>query len=1104
MPSYRFGLDVGANSLGWSVLELDEGGKIVSIKDAGARIFRDGREPKSLATLAATRREKRQQRRRRDRFKQRQRFVLDELTKAGLFPEGDAERKALQDLNPLELRAKALTEKLPPHHVGRALFHLNQRRGFKSNRQDRSKENTSGKVASSIKRLLQQMQLLAEEAEQEKPKDRKEAAEARHREIAAKSAAMQALQDNDQLTFGYFLWSERGSKGKPTRARPTQEERQGKKRDIYDVYPQREMLEDEFRKIWKAQKAHHPGLLTEQAEERIHRAIFTQRPLRQPKLGLCSYLASAGELRTYRAMPSFQRYRIYQEVNNISWPDHLGKPQNLREHPKARDSVVDALERPTTKAGTVAFTTIKKLIKKAGLAEGNIRLNYETDAGKRTNFEGNCSSHVFQKPECVGEEWHSWPLERQDAFVALLMKSELSDEEVLARLAEEFGLQSEAAQACVEEAGALPDGTAHISLKAAGLMLKEMQDHCVLQHEAADHVAEENLHFKPPHLAAKGELLDSLPYYGEAFQNSSHIIPGDLEDPEDKARDPRKYYGGVSNPTVHIALNQIRRVINELIATYGRPASIAIELGREVSAGADERRDIEKHQKENQEKNERLNDKLLDLREDVNPDNRLKLRLWEELDLEDINGRLCPFSGERIGIHDLFEDGRIQIEHLIPWSISLDDSRANKVVCTRRANADKGKRTPHQAFGNSPSGYNWEEIWARAQRMPYAKRWRFGPDALERWQRDHDDFLARHLNDTRYIGRLAREYLTNICEEGKIDVITGRHTARLRRQWGMNGLLVGHNDPASSEEAPPKKSRDDHRHHAVDAIVVGMTTRSILQKLSESEEREVPPPWASLRGDAGEVVNGILTSYRVRRKSPGQDGSTTGQLHNDSAYGLVEEINDKGPTPVVIRSPIEWYDREQRIATIRNQNIRERLMAAFREGGAEGVMELARRLNIRRLRRMDKITAIPIKDEHGRVYKAMKGDSNWATEIYEYPAGHKKAGQWVGVAIPTHEANQKGFRPGQTYRPHPAARLVMRLFNDDLLRLDGYPTLMRVQNMTKGDVVLAPANEANVDKRNRDPESGFKLVKKAASSLQAANARKVHVSPSGRVSAERA
>lgn len=1102
MPSYRFGLDVGANSLGWSVLELDEDDQaVVSIKDAGARIFRDGREPKSLATLAATRREKRQQRRRRDRFKQRQCFVLDELTKAGLFPEGDAERKALQDLNPLELRAKALTEQLPPHHVGRALFHLNQRRGFKSNRQDRSQENTSGKVANSIKKLLQRMELLAEEAEQEKPKDRKEAAAARLREIAAKNAALQALEDNDRLTFGSFLWHARGSKGEQTRARPTQDEGLGK--EIYDIYPQREMLEDEFRKIWKAQQAHHPGLFTEGAEERIHRAIFTQRSLRQPKLGLCSYLASANEKRTYRAMPSFQRYRIYQEANNISWPDHLGEPQYLRDHRKARDSVVDALERPTTKAGTVAFTTIKKLIKKAGLAEGNIRLNYETDAGKRTNFEGSQSSHVFQKPECVGDEWHNWPLEKQDDFVALLMESELSDEEVLAKLTEDFGLGAEAAQACVENAGALPDGTAHISLKAARLMLKEMQDDCVLQHEAAERVAGQNPHFKT-HLATGGELLDSLPYYGEAFQDSSHIIPGDLEDPEDRVRDPRKHYGGVSNPTVHIALNQIRRVINELIAIYGRPASIAIELGRELSAGAEERREIEKHQKGNQEKNEQLNEKLRELGEAENPENRLRLRLWEELDPEDINGRLCPFSGERIGIHDLFDGGRIQIEHLLPWKGSLDDSRANKVVCTRQANMDKGKQTPHEAFGASDRpGYNWEEIWARAQRMPPAKRWRFGPNALEKWQRDPDNFLARHLNDTRYIGRLAREYLTNICESHKIDVITGRHTARLRRQWGMNGLLVGHNDPSASEDAPPKKSRDDHRHHAVDAIVVGMTTRSILQKLADSEELEVLPPWPSLRGDAGEVVNRIHTSYRVRRKSASL-GSTTGQLHNDSAYGPMGEINEKGPTQVVIRSPIAWYDSEKRIDSIRNQEIRERVLAAFREGGADGVMALARRLNIRRLRRMDKITAIPIKDKHGRVYKAMKGDSNWATEIYEYPSGHKKAGQWVGVAIPTYEANQKSFQPGQTYRPHPAAKLVMRLFNDDLLRLDGYPTLMRVQNMTKGNVILAPANEANVDKRNRDPESGFQLTKKAASSLQEANARKVHVSPSGRVSAERA
>ena len=112
---------------------------------AAFAFFSDGRDVKSKATLKADRRMARSARRRRDRFKQRQTFLVAELQKAGLLPTDTIDLKQLQSLNPLQLRATALIEKLRAHHVGRALFHLNQRRGFKSNRKDRD-ETTQGIV----------------------------------------------------------------------------------------------------------------------------------------------------------------------------------------------------------------------------------------------------------------------------------------------------------------------------------------------------------------------------------------------------------------------------------------------------------------------------------------------------------------------------------------------------------------------------------------------------------------------------------------------------------------------------------------------------------------------------------------------------------------------------------------------------------------------------------------------------------------------------------------------------------------------------------------------------------------------------------------------
>ncbi|HTN60157.1 MAG TPA: hypothetical protein VL147_01225 [Devosia sp.] len=134
-----FAFDMGSNSIGWGVLGLDEDNDPSCIIDAGSRIFSDGREPKSGASLAEGRRLARGMSRRRERYKRRRKAVLRTLTEYGLMPADKAARQALvAETNDgkfdavandvYALRARALNEKLPLAHLGRALFHLNQRR----------------------------------------------------------------------------------------------------------------------------------------------------------------------------------------------------------------------------------------------------------------------------------------------------------------------------------------------------------------------------------------------------------------------------------------------------------------------------------------------------------------------------------------------------------------------------------------------------------------------------------------------------------------------------------------------------------------------------------------------------------------------------------------------------------------------------------------------------------------------------------------------------------------------------------------------------------------------------------------------------------------
>ena len=1140
MDNYRLGLDVGTNSLGWSVLKVDKEGVPYAIVDAGARIFSDGRDSKSKSTLAANRREARSARRRRDRFKQRQAFLLAVLTEAGLFPEGKIEREALRVLNPLELRTRALTEKLKPHHIGRALFHLNQRRGFKSNRKDRSDETTSGMVSNSARKLLEEMKLIGPPLPKEdyKALPHEDKKQARQAEATGRKLALEKLASQKDLTYGSFLYARHKDKN-PTRARPGA----GDDGKLYDVYPTRELYEDEFNKIWDAQARHH-STLTDTQKKRIHYVIFTQRPLKPQKRGYCAYMPN--KLRTFRAMPSFQRFRIYQEVNNLEWTTSAGK-NHLFDYLDARNKIVDMLERtppkdiPTDKNGQIGFAQMKKVLKNMDLARGNFTFNFETP--KRKGFDGNLTSHVMQHEDYVGSAWHDWDLEKQDRFIGVILDDKLDDEEVKGRLmSDDYGLSEHTAENCMN--APLIDGTASVSRKAAQLMMEAMRDGVEnvdgelifpIQSVAAAHIAVQHSDFIDPFRRSKTEEgafepLPALPYYGEAFQDGNHIIPGDRD--EIDRHDDRKYYGGVTNPTVHIALNQIRQVVNELIGRFGHPASISIELGRELPEGAEKRNEIEREQKKNQDENERLDKILREHGKKITRDDRLRLRLWEELDKDDPLGRRCPFSGQVINLTDLF-NGLAEIEHLIPFSISLDDSRANKVICTREANKYKGNLIPYKAFEESRDGYNWDEIFERAKRLPKSKQWRFQKDALEIWKRDFADFTDRHLNDTRYIGRLTREYLENICHIDKIDVLTGRLTSLLRGHWGLNSVLRGDNLPEGTKK---KKNRDDHRHHAVDAIVIGMTTKSILQRVAtqanKAEELKldhmflkgadgksaIDPDWVDENGQkinfrdaVRDVANNIIVSHKAKRKNLRPD-TTDGQLHNETALGLIEPINEtRNEWRTVVRRSVYYLEKRIRVEAIRDCKLRAEFLRAFDEAvavgkkGSEGVLALGTEKGIRRLRCFGPKQAIPIKDKDGKTYKGYQSDKNWGVEIYAFPEDHKKADKWEGVVVSRFDANRHDFQPGMTYRPHPAARLIMRLQINDCIEIekDGRKRLMRLQlTEQSGNLVFAPLNEANVDARNRDKEDDFKYFNKTANTLKPLKARKVHISPTGQVNYE--
>jgi CRISPR-associated endonuclease Csn1 len=312
---YRLGLDIGANSIGWCVLSLDEDNTPSAIVRMGVRIFSDGRNSKDGSSLATTRRLKRQMRRMRDRYVLRRDRLMQQLIRHGLMPPDETARKALQEMDPYALRAVGLHAQLPMHHLGRAIFHLNQRRGFKSNRKADRDIKEVGPIKSGVEKLRQVM------AEDGTP------------------------------TLGAFL-HQRRIEGLTVRSRLQKH----KSKSSYDFYPDRALLEEEFDLLWQAQSKFHPQL-TPAMRDDIEKELFFQRPLKPVEPGKCTFLPH--EPRTPWALPLTQRFRILQELGNlvIIGPDYSQRPLT----PVERDALLAKLMEQKTEVDPFVQTKMSRV-----------------------------------------------------------------------------------------------------------------------------------------------------------------------------------------------------------------------------------------------------------------------------------------------------------------------------------------------------------------------------------------------------------------------------------------------------------------------------------------------------------------------------------------------------------------------------------------------------------------------------------------------------------------------------------------------------------------------------------------------------------------------
>lgn len=1012
--SLRLGLDIGTNSIGWALLELREG-KPSSIVRTGVRIFSDGRNPKDGASLAVTRRLARQQRRTRDRKLKRQERLMDALVCSKLMPLDAADRKSLEQKDPYEIRSRALHELVQPFELGRALFHVAKRRGFKSNRKVDSGDSESGIIATSI------------------------------------TATREQMTADGARTYGEWLYLRR-QKGLGVLARTTG---QGANK-AYEVYSDRALTEDEVDQLFETQRGYGAQVCSHEIQKNIKDLILFQRDLLPVSAGKCTFERS--ESRGASADLRVQEFRIFQELNNlrIIYEHYDKRPLTIDE----RDKLAEELE----KRPKLTMVQLKKML---ALSDKE-KINFE---GSRDFLVGNQTSNAIANKKIMGKAWYEIPYADQISIVELLINEE--SEEDLTRALK--GINSlEPNQVLALLSARLIDGYGRVSIKAISKILPHMKNDVITYDKAAAVAGYNHSDFYT------GEWHKSLPYYGAVLSQYTGT-PVTNSSNKDEAT-----YGRIANPTVHIALNQIRKIVNAIIKKYGHPYQIHIEVVRDLKMSQKAKTQLAKLQRENQNRNDRYREKLAELGLKDSFDNRLRLSLWEELADNPIDRR-CVFSGDLISIEKLFS-AETQIEHLIPFADCLDDSRSNKTLASRKANNDKGKRTPYEAFGSDQGGYCWSDILDRADRLPPPKQRRFAADA--RTQFSGDEWLSRQLNDTAYISRVAREYITAVCNPNQVKVTPGRLTALFRSALGLNELL----------SAGKNKDRTDHRHHAIDAVVVALTEPSLIKSASQfasndaierlSERlQKIDRPWSTFNEDIYRSINSLVVSHKP-------DHGVQAGLHNDTAYGLVESPTNGEPQLVRYRKAITALKEKDldKINDLKLANDIRSFTNASSESFDKAIAIFSEQSRAKKCTLEERLSVIPISDSDGQPYKAYKGDGNYCYEIERLADG-----SWKGSIITRFEANQHPFR---SFLASDASRklsfygndLVMRLCRDDIIAVESPSRqLLRIVKMSRGVITVAPIEEANVDARNRDPLDEFKLSSKSISGLQKLNARRVFV-----------
>jgi CRISPR-associated endonuclease Csn1 len=997
MKKRILGLDTGTNSLGWAVVDKQENGKY-SLVSKGSLIFQEGvKVEKGIeSSKAADRTAHRALRKQYFRRRLRKIKVLKVLIEFGwcpyLSPEAlhqwhvkkeypmDEAFLSWQrtndnfDENPYYYRHRCLHEQLDLNEksdsyiLGRAMYHLAQRRGFLSNRLEQGDDDETGKVKEGISSLSKSMA----------------------------DAGCEYLGD-----FFYKIYKEKGNTER-IRTRYTDREEHYKK---------------EFYAICKRQN------LSEEQISKLEKALYFQRPLKSQRQGVGKCTFEPKKARVADSHPAFELFRMLSFVNNIK----IKGPQDVELRPLSQEEFEKAKPMFFRKSKPqFDFEDIAKAIAGKGKYQ-----HIKDDGDKPYKFNYRMSQGVTGCPTIAslisvfGDDYENAIAERyilSDGKTPEQMVSDVwnvlysfDDKEKLKQWGKDrLQLSDEEAEKFSKLR--LTHSFASLSLAAVKKILPWLEQgliypHAVLMANVPDIVGGEVwksrgeaitnellsliTNFNPKDVAMTGTLdfcikdvlKDMCPLNPGATEKLYH--PSMIDTYPDAKKNSQGVYqlgsprtNAVRNPMAMRSLHQLRKVINTLLreGTIDSDTEVHIEYARELN-DANKRKAIAQWNKERETRRKKYAEDIRTLYKqecgkDIVPtnDDIIKFQLWEEQD------HICLYTGDSIGITEFVgPNPSYDIEHTVPRSVGGDSTLENMTLCSSKFNRDvKKAKLPTQLSNHAAIMERLEEWRKKIEKLRKDAdrvKTHSGMDKavkdrliqkrhllkleLEYWVGKYkrfqmeevpEGFARRQGAGIGLVGKYAGLYLKSLFHKAddrnksNVRVIKGATTAEYRKMWGI-------------QDEYEKKSRDNHVHHCIDAITIACiepgeynATARYYQQLEEYERTKAakpsfPKPWATFTEDIKAIAQEMLVVHSTPDNMPkrarkyvqttkgrklAMGDSARGSLHNDTYYGAIER---DGEIKYVVRRPVSSFEKASDIESIVDPAVKEIIKRAIEQKG---------------------------------------------------------------------------------------------------------------------------------------------------------------------------